>query len=225
MADQIARIWARYSYVYTKGLWGTIWLSAVSVFFATILGTILAMLKLSKFKPLNWFVDLYLWILRGTPALLHLYFFWLILPKILPTFQLSETQCILIALIVSASAYVCEIIRSGIQAVDIGQAEAAKSLGMTNFNTMRKIVLPQAVKNILPALGNEYISMIKQTSLASVFFVGELMTAYRTIQAATFLSIPALTIAGMVYLSVTSVLTLALRAYERRLRRSDKAAE
>jgi His/Glu/Gln/Arg/opine family amino acid ABC transporter permease subunit len=206
-------------------LWGTLWLSAVSVFFATILGTVLAMLKLSRYKPLNWFVDLYLWVLRGTPALLHLYFFWLILPKIFPALMLTETQSILIALIVSASAYVCEIIRSGIQAVDAGQTEAAKSLGMTTFNTMRKIVLPQAVKNILPALGNEYISMIKQTSLASVFFVGELMTAYRTIQAATFLSIPALTIAGLVYLSVTSVLTFVLRAYERRLRRSDKTAE
>jgi ABC-type amino acid transport system permease subunit len=159
---------------------------------------------------------LYIGILRGTPLLLQLYFFWLLLPKVVP-FELSDTACIITALIVNASAYVAEVIRAGIQAVDKGQTEAAKSLGLSNYNTMRKIILPQAIKNILPALGNEYISMVKQTSLASVFFVQELMTAYKTVQSATFLAIPSLVIVGAIYLVVTTVLTKALTMFERRL--------
>ena len=159
---------------------------------------------------------MYIGILLGTPILLQLYFFWLMLPKIVP-FQLSDTACIIIALIVNASSYVAEVIRAGIQAVDKGQTEAAKSLGLSNFNTMRKIILPQAVKNILPALGNEYITMVKQTSLASVFFVQELMTAYKTVQSATFLAIPSLIIVGVIYLVFTTVLTKALNMFEGRL--------
>ena len=223
MLNQIVRLWSRYYFVYLRGLWGTIWLSAVSVGCASVIGTVLSMMKLSKIKPFNWFVDIYLWILRGTPALLHLYFFWLLLPKIVPI-ELTDTQCIIVALVFSASAYVCEIIRSGIQAVDIGQTEAARSLGLSRFNVMARVVMPQAIKNILPALGNEYITMIKQTSLASVFFIGELTSAYRTIQSATFLSLPSLIIAGVIYLSVTTVLTMFLRAVERRMRRNERGS-
>ena len=224
MLDQIIRLWTRYYYVYLRGLWGTLWLSAVSVGAASIIGTLLSFMKLSRLKPLNWIVDLYLWVLRGTPALLHLYFFWLLLPRVVPM-ELSDTQCIIVALIVSASAYVCEIVRSGIQAVDIGQTEAARSLGLSGFNVMTRVVMPQAIKNILPALGNEYITMIKQTSLGSVFFIGELTSAYRTIQAATFLSIPSLIIAGAIYLSVTTILTLFLHLLERRMQKNERTIQ
>ena len=223
MLNQISRLWSAYYYVYLRGLWGTLWLSAVSVGAASVIGTLLSMMKLSRIKPLNWFVDIYLWVLRGTPALLHMYFFWLLLPKLVPIY-LSDTQCIIVALVVSASAYVCEIVRSGIQAVDIGQTEAARSLGLSRFNVMAFVVMPQAIKNILPALGNEYITMIKQTSLGSVFFIGELTSAYRSIQSATFLSLPSLIIAGVIYLSVTTVLTLFLRILERRLHKNERTA-
>ena len=224
MLEQITKIWSNYSMVYIEGLWVTIWLAAVSVVFATFLGALLAIMKLSPIKPLNWFVDLYLWILRGTPTLLHLYFFWLLLPKMFPMLDLSNLQCIVIALIVSASAYMCEIIRSGIQAVDPGQKEAGISLGMTNFNTMIRIVMPQAVKNILPALGSEYITSMKQTSLGSVFFIGELMSSYNVVKSATFLALPSLIIAGLVYLTITTAMTFLLRTLERRLKRSERTA-
>ena len=223
MANQIVKLWLKYWYVFAEGLWGTLWMSAVSIFFAVALGTFLAVMKLSRLRVLGWFVDFYLWIVRGTPILLQLYFFWLALPKILPL-ELSDTTCVLSALIFNAGAYICEVIRSGIQAVDLGQAEAAKSLGMSGYNTMTRIILPQAVKNILPALGSEFISMIKQTSLASVFFVPELMTAQKSVQSATFLSIQSLIIAGIIYLAVTSILTAAFRVYERRLKRSERNA-
>lgn len=216
MFQTIIDLWIKYDYVYINGLLGTLILAAITVLVATVIGTIVAIMKLSKIKILDWITTLYIGILRGTPILLQLYFFWLLLPKIVP-FELSDTACIIIALIVNASSYVAEVIRAGIQAVDKGQTEAAKSLGLSNYNTMRKIILPQAVKNILPALGNEYISMVKQTSLASVFFVQELMTAYKTVQSATFLAIPSLIIVGAIYLVVTTVLTKGLTMFERRL--------
>jgi His/Glu/Gln/Arg/opine family amino acid ABC transporter permease subunit len=214
--ETIINLWNKYNYVYINGLIGTLWLAAITVFIATILGTIIAIMKLSKIKVLDIITTAYIGILRGTPILLQLYFFWLILPKIL-SFNLSDTACIMVALIVNASSYVAEVIRAGIQAVDKGQTEAAKSLGLSNWNMMQKIILPQAVKNILPALGNEYITMVKQTSLASVFFVQELMTSYKTVQSATFLAIPSLVIVGIIYFVVTSVLSKGLSIFEMRL--------
>lgn len=216
MIETIIKLWIKYDYVYLNGLVGTLWLSALTVFVATWIGTIIAIMKLSEIKILNWITTIYIGVLRGVPILLQLYFFWLVLPKIFP-FELTDTACIIIALIINASSYVAEIIRAGIQSVDKGQKEAAKSLGLSDFNTMRKIILPQAIKNILPALGNEYITMIKQTSLASVFFVQELMTSYKIVQSATFLSIPSLVIVGIIYLVVTTILTKFISFFERRL--------
>ena len=127
----------------------------------------------------------------------------------------------MVALIVNASAYIAEIIRAGIGAVDIGQWEAAKSIGLSNAHTMTHVILPQAVKNILPALCNEFISTIKGTSLASVFFVGELTTSYKTIQTATFLSLEPLIISGAIYFVLNFVLSRLLKLLERRLMVSD----
>ena len=221
MIDQIIRILQQYGYVYAKGLWGTLWLSAVTVTAATIFGTLVALMKMSKIKVLNLIVNVYIEIIRGTPILLQLYFFWIFLPKAFP-FELTDTQCIIVALIVNASAYVAEVIRSGIQAVDHGQTEAALSLGLSHHNMMMRIILPQAIKNILPALGNEFIVMIKETSMASVFFVPELTTSYKTVQSATFLAIPSLTISGMIYLALTFSLTRLLGVLERKLKSNDR---
>ncbi len=218
--ENMIKIWQRYYYVFIDGLFGTLWLALITVVFGTILGTLVALMRLSRSKILYAITSVYIEVLRGTPILLQLYFFWLLLPKIVP-FSMSDTTCIIVALIVNSSAYVAEVIRAGIQAVDKGQTEAAKSLGMSDGHTMRYIILPQAVKNILPALGNEFIVMVKETSLASVFFVGELMTAYKTVQSSTFLALPSLTIAGIIYLIVTFILTKLLRLLERRLQASD----
>jgi arginine/lysine/histidine transport system permease protein len=220
MIETMIKLWTKYDYVYLKGLMGTLWLAAITVLAATVIGTIIAIMKLSKIKILEWITSLYIGVLRGTPILLQLYFFWLILPKVLPL-ELSDTACIIIALIINASSYVAEVIRAGIQAVDKGQREAAKSLGLSDLNTMKRIILPQAIKNILPALGNEYISMVKQTSLASVFFVQELMTSYKTVQSATFLAVPSLIIVGLIYLVVTTILTRILSMFERSLKKNE----
>ncbi len=215
--EEIAKLWQTYGYVYLQGLAGTLWLSLVTVVFAVIVGVLVALLKNSRFAPVRFVINVYIEVLRGTPILLQLYFFWILLPKIVP-FELSDTQCIVTALIVNSSAYVAEVIRAGIQAVDIGQREAAMSLGLSNRHIMTKVIMPQAIKNILPALGNEFISIIKSTSLASVFFIPELTTSYRTVQAATFLAIPSITIAGLIYLVVAFTLSRLVGLFERRLK-------
>ena len=218
--QKIIKIWNLYYMTFWKGLWGTLWLSAMTVLFGTLLGMLIALMHMGKSKILRGFADIYIEILRGTPILLQLYFFWIGLPKIVP-FELTDTQCILVALIVNASAYISEIIRAGINAVDKGQWEAARSIGLTETHVMTRIILPQAVKNILPALCNEFISTVKGTSLASVFFVGELMTSYKSVQSATFLALESLTIVGIIYFVLNFVLSKLLVLLERRMTVSD----
>ena len=220
MLQTISLIWQKYGYVYIEGTWGTIYIAVLTVLLGTLLGTLLCFVRLSRLRAAQEVIRLYVWVLRGTPALLQIYFFWLFVPRYLP-FALSERDCIVLALVVNASAYIEEVIRAGIQAVDRGQAEAARSLGLTARHTMTHIILPQAVKNILPALGNEFIVMIKEASLASIFFIVELTTAFKTVQSATFITIPALMISGGIYLLLTTALSGAMKLAERRLRRNE----
>ena len=122
-----------------------------------------------------------------------------------------------VALALNSAAYVSELIRSGIQAVDKGQTEAARSLGMNKTQTMIRVVLPQAVKNILPAIGSEFVTIIKETSMASTFFIGDLMTSYLKVKGATYLALEALIIVAVIYFILTFVLSKFILAYERRL--------
>jgi len=218
--DKIIKILAKYYPVFLKGLGGTMWLAGVTLLAGTVLGLLVAFLRMSKFKPLSGLTAIYIQILRGTPILLQLYFFWILLPKVLP-FEMSDTACIIVALIINASAYIAEIVRAGIAAVDPGQWEAGRSIGLTEIHLMQKIIMPQAIKNILPALVNQFIACIKETSLASVFFIQELTTAYKTVQASTFLTIQPLLISGLIYLVVTTVLSFAAGRIEGRLKASD----
>ena len=218
--EKILKLLTKYYPVYLSGLWGTLWISAVTVFFGALLGMLVALMRMSRSRVLNAVSGIYVEILRGTPILLQLYFFWIGLPKLVP-FELSDTQCIVAALAVNASAFISEIIRAGIGAVDKGQWEAARSIGLSEAHVMTRVILPQAVKNILPALCNEFISTVKGTSLASVFFVGELMTSYKTVQSATFLALQSLTIVGVIYFTLNFVLSRLLGILERRLTVSD----
>ncbi len=202
--EKVIKVWLKYYPVYLSGLWGTLWISAVTVFLGALLGMVVALMRMSRLKILRTVFNVYVEILRGTPILLQLYFFWIGLPKLVP-FELTDTQCIVAALVVNASAFISEIIRAGIGAVDKGQWEAARSIGLSETHVMTRIILPQAVKNILPALCNEFISTVKGTSLASVFFVGELMTSFKTVQSATFLALQSLTIVGIITLFATQV--------------------
>ena len=219
--DKIFKILEKYYPAYLSGLWGPLWISAVTVICGAILGMLIAIMRMGKVKVFNWIADAYVEVLRGTPILLQLYFFWIGLPKLLPFLELSDTVCIVVALVINASAYISEIIRAGINAVDKGQWEAARSLGLSNLHVMTHVIMPQAIKNILPALCNEFITTVKGTSLASVFFVGELMTSYKTVQSATFLALESLIIVGVIYFVLNFVLSKLLKVLERRLTVSD----
>ena len=218
--EKIIKVLAKYYPVFLKGLWGTMWLATVTLILGTVLGLLVAFMRMSKFKPLSAITAAYIQILRGTPILLQLYFFWILLPKVMP-FDMPDLACIVVALIINASAYIAEIVRAGIAAVDPGQWEAGRSIGLTEIHLMQKIIMPQAIKNILPALVSQFISCIKETSLASVFFIRELTTAYKTVQASTFLALQPLIISGMIYLVVTTVLSFAAGRIEGRLKASD----
>ena len=220
LSAKIVKLLIQYYPVYMAGLWGTLWISAVTIFFGTMLGMVIALMRMGKFKPFRWFADVYIEVLRDTPVLLQLYFFWIGLPKIIP-FEVSDTFCVVVGFIINAAAYIAEIIRAGIGAVDKGQWEAAKSIGLSPAHTMTHIILPQAVKNILPALCNEFISTIKGTSLASTFFISELMTSFKITQSATFLALEALTISGIIYFILNFILSKLLKVLERRLMVSD----
>ena len=205
-----------------EGLRYTLILSAIAVFFGAIFGSLLAFGRLSNSKILRFLCAAYTEVVRDTPLLVQLYFFVLLMPKLFSgLFTLSVFQATAMAFAFNSAAYVSEIVRSGIQAVDAGQTEAARSLGMNARQTMLRVVMPQAVKNILPALCNEFISTVKGTSLASVFFVGELMTSFKTVQSATFLALQSLTIVGIIYFLLNFILSRLLRVIERRLTVSD----
>ena len=203
-----------------KGLGITLGLAAITVIFGTIIGGLFALVKLSKNKIVQAIAGVYVELIRGTPLLLQLWLFINIF-SYLTNGNMPMIVSVIIALIINSSAYVAEIIRSGIQSVDKGQREAAKSLGMSNVHMMTKIIIPQAIKNILPALGNEFVMMIKETSLASTFDIGELMTVNSVIKSATYKSIEPLVIVGLIYFIVTYSLSKLIKYMEGKLSVSD----
>ena len=222
MFEDMGKLFVKYWDLFLiRGLTATILLSLMTVFFGTIFGSLLALIKISKIKPLKWLVSAIVEVVRGTPMLLQLYISTFLIPVLIPAMNELENKkliCISMTLILNSAAYVSEIIRSGIEAVDKGQTEAARSLGMSGTTTMIQIVLPQAVKNILPALGNEFITVIKETSLASTFYIGELMTQYHVIVGTTHNSLPILMIIGIIYFVLNFVLSKLLGVFERRMK-------
>lgn len=209
------QLFIKYHDIFIAGIYATLKTALIVVIMGTLLGSILALLQYIKFKPLNLFLSFYVELIRGTPLLLQLYFFYLMLPNIL-NMELSTTFSIITALIINSSAYVAEIFRAGIQAVDQGQFEAASSLGMSEFHMMVRIILPQAIKNILPALGNELIMMIKETSLSSTFFMADIMTSFQIVSTASYLPIQSLIIVGLIYFTLTFTLSKGVKFIEKR---------
>ena len=185
MLANIERLLVKYGMNFVNGLGTTLLLAFISVAVGCIIGAIVAIMRLSKSKILNGVAAVYTEVIRDTPLLLQLYFFYFLLPDILPALKLSKFTCIAVALIINSGAYMSEIFRSGIQSIDRGQTEAARSLGLSAGQTMMRIILPQAFKNVLPAMCNEFVAITKETSLASTFYVGDLMTQYQTISGKT----------------------------------------
>ena len=214
----IIEIWQKYWRMFLfEGLKNTLILTCISVALGTVLGAVVALMRMSKSRILQFLSSFYVEVIRGTPILLQLYIFYFVLPNVLPFLKLSQFMWVSIALCVNSSAYVSEVIRSGIQAVDKGQMEAARSLGMSEGQAMMKIILPQAVRNILPALGNEFIMMLKETSLASTFFLGDLMTSYSIVKGVTYLTLEPMTIVAIIYLCMTFPLSKIVERFEKKM--------
>ncbi|MGX7418196.1 ABC transporter substrate-binding protein/permease [Carnobacterium gallinarum] len=210
----------QYGSYFVKGTMYTILLAIIGVIFGAILGSVLALMKLSKTKLLRWPAAIYVEYVRGTPLLVQTFivFFG---GTALFGLDLSAFTSSCIALSLNSAAYVAEIIRAGIKAVNKGQTESARSLGMSQGQSMRYIILPQAVKNILPALGNEFVTVIKESSVVSVIGVTELMFQTGVVQGASFKPFLPLVITSLIYFVLTFTLSRLLGVAERRMQASD----
>lgn len=210
----------KYSQFYIKGAEITIILAFFAVLFGTILGLGLTLLRRSRFKVISFVGTAYVEFVRGTPLLVQIYIIYIGLPKLIGI-DLPDMTTGAIALALNSSAYVSEIIRAGIEAVDSGQMEAARSLGMGQKAAMFYVVIPQAFKNILPALGNEFISVIKESSMVSVIGVAELMYNAGIVRGNTALGLEPIVVAAVIYFIITFTLTRGLRYVERRMKAND----
>lgn len=203
-----------------EGIWVTLKFVSVSILFGFILGTILALFKISNVKPLKWFADGYTSIFRGTPLILQLMIIYNATPQLFGT-DISAFTSAILAFGLNSAAYVSEIIRAGIEAVDVGQTEASMALGVPYRKRMIDIILPQALKNILPALMNEFITLTKESAIVSTIGYLDLMRRATVVSAGTYKYFEPYLFVGLLYYSMVMILTLIGKRLERRLKRSD----
>ncbi|MBB6218560.1 polar amino acid transport system permease protein [Anaerosolibacter carboniphilus] len=213
---------AKYHSFFVTGTAVTLFLSFFGVIFGVVIGVIIALMKLSKNKLISTLAASYIEVVRGTPLLLQLYIVYYGLPRLIGM-ELPSMALGIIAVSLNSAAYVAEIIRAGILAIDRGQMEAARSLGMTHAMAMRYIIIPQAFKNILPALGNEFIVLIKESAIVSIVGIADLMYKTDTLRGITFKPFLPLVIAAAIYFVITFTLSKLLGIVERRLRAGDSS--
>ncbi len=220
----------KYQILIWNGTKITLLISVLTVILGLIFGTLMAFMKLSRSRILRIIAGIYVEFIRGTPVLVQIFIVFYGLPLMginIPSIMLggmdiSRLLSGIIALSVNSTAYICEIVRSGIQSIDIGQTEGGKALGMNGFRTMWYVILPQAVKNILPAMGNEFVTVIKTSSQVSVIGIAELMYAADTIRGISFRPMEPLVIVAMIYFIITFTLSCMIKQVEKRLRKSSR---
>ena len=208
------------------GLWNTVVIAVLGLIIGIVIGTLIAAIAVQPqknlfLKILNKINEIYVGFFRGTPMVVQLLLgYFVILPILGLQFDPLKVATVIMGL--NSGAYVSEIMRSGILSVDIGQMEAGRALGFRYSTTMMKIIIPQAVKNILPTLGNEFISLIKETSVVSFIGAVDLYKAFRSIGSGTYeYMIPFLAMA-IIYIAIIMIITLGINLMERRLRSGDK---
>ncbi|HIY56703.1 MAG TPA: amino acid ABC transporter permease [Candidatus Tetragenococcus pullicola] len=214
-----------YNY-FISGTLVTLLISLITVVFGTILGVLLALMKRSEIKPFRWFANIYIEVFRGTPMLVQIMIGMGLLHNVfhLPTttigvldIDFSRLVPGIIALSLNSGAYVAEIVRGGINAVDKGQFEASGSLGLRPTQTMRYVVLPQAMRNIIPPLGNEFITLIKDSSLLSTIGIYELMNSAQIVINSSFIALKPLYVAASIYLILTFSTSRLLKLWENKM--------
>ena len=220
----------KYGAFFVRGVEYTLMLAIVSVSLAVIPAMLLALMRLSRNKVVKTISGAYIAVFRSTPMLVQLsiiYFglFGVIsIPRvtILGFVDLSRFIPGVVALALNSSAYVAEIFRAGILAVDAGQMEAARSLGLSKWQGMKLVVLPQAIKNVLPALANEVVTMVKESSICSMLGMAELMFGAKAVASTTYISLAPYTLAALIYFCINYPASKAIEAVERRMRRGDR---
>jgi len=220
----------KYYPFYIDGIKNTVVLAVFTVILGFFLGLVFCLMRLSKIHPLRWFAVAYIEFIRGTPVILQIYIIFYCLPMIgiefpdIPLFgdDFPRFMAGVIALSINSSAYTAEIIRSGIQSVDLGQMEAARSLGMSHGMSMKKIVIPQAIRNILPALGNEFVIIIKESSIVSVIGIAEIMYQSSVLRGITYQPLSPLIVAAVLYFILTFATSQLLGLFERRMKRNER---
>ncbi len=212
----------KYNDIFMAGIKITIIISFMACVFGLLLGILLAFMKISGVKILEWIATVYVEIIRGTPILVQISLVFFGLPFLgihFPSFEImgvdfERLSAGVIALVINSGAYECEIVRSGIQSVPKGQMEGALSLGFSRWEAMVRIIIPQAIKNILPVIGNEFVTLIKESSQVSVIGMADLMYTATTIQGISFQPFPPLVIVAVYYFIMTFVVSNLLRALE-----------
>lgn len=220
----------KYGQAVIQGVEYTLILSVISVLLAVLPALLLATMRLSKNRLVRCISGAYIAVFRSTPLLVQLMiiyygvFSWITVPRFLIFGFIDASRFIpgVVALALNSSAYVAEIFRAGILAVDKGQAEAARSLGLSQMQSMRLVILPQAIKNVLPALANEVITMVKESSICMVLGMAEIMFTSQTIAGSTMVTIGPFVLAAFIYFLITYPTSKAIEKIERRLRRGDK---
>jgi len=200
--------------MFLEGAKYTLEASIMSVVFGSVLGTLVGILRVVPVPPVKVFAACYIYVIRGTPALIQLFFIYFGLPSI--GINLSALASGVIGLSLNSAGYIGEIMRGGIEAIPEGQWEAGKVLGMSYVKSMRHIILPQAIRNMLPAVGNEFVTLIKESSLLSTLAIAELTMVGQQVRSATYASFETFIIVGALYLLMTTITGMGLRCIEKR---------
>lgn len=217
------QIITNYGIMLLQAMGQTLLLALCGLFFACILGLIFGVLSVIKIKICNWISAIFVDVIRGVPMIVLAFFVFFGVPYLFNTIlhvgniTLTALQAGTICLALNCGAYMAEIIRAGIQAVDSGQMEAARSLGLPYWRSMQRVVLPQAIRMMIPSIINQFIITLKDTSILSVIGFPELVNTAKNVQANTFKSFQVWLIVGIMYLIVITLLSKISRALERRL--------
>ena len=204
--------------LFFQGLWTTLEITAFALLLGIVIGTLVALVRVMHVKVLDKIAKAYVDIIRGTPAVVQLV---IIYYAILGGVNLPKVLVASVAFAINSGAYVSELIRGGILAIDKGQMEAGRSVGLTYATTMRYIIIPQAFKNVLPALGNELITLVKETSVVTVIGLRDLTKGAMIVQAKTYQALVPYVAIAAIYLVIVMFLTWIMGKMERRLRQSD----
>ena len=206
----------KYYPFYIEGIKITLLLALLTIIFGTLLGLVICVFKISKYKILRAIASIYIEIIRGTPLLVQL-----IIIHYGFRINITEITSATVALSINSAAYIAEIIRAGIISVNKGQMEAARSLGMNHFQSMKLIIIPQAVKNILPALANEFVVLIKESAIVSYIGLADIMYKANQIRSLTYLTLEPLLVAALIYFVITFTISKFIHYFERKLNKDN----